>query len=305
MSAVDLSAGGGFAQLARAFVDLQAQEFLPLLPAAGVSDVKGALASTGALLLAGVPEEVLLRLGAWRPEPAGPSRDPTAGQATGQLARPPCASGLEPLAVQSAEPSQAQRVRSDIPVRRDGRRALQAALPENQRESLADLDGAIMARSSEGPFQSRVRTWVDFTASWALPAWPITLDAGRPAPSASHPALCQGGRPGLGGVQAESHLPGGAAGASLGSLAGVCGGALEPLVRGPRGGCPPPGGLVYAAGDRVRGGPDRGHRSRRGPVLLRIPCTRRRRGESGSSRRGSFAALAGSSLCPCARRMRP
>ena len=52
MSAVDLSAGGGFAQLARAFVDLQAQEFLPLLPAAGVSDVKGALASTGALLLA-------------------------------------------------------------------------------------------------------------------------------------------------------------------------------------------------------------------------------------------------------------
>ena len=90
----------------------------------------------------------------------------------------------EPLAVQSAEPSQAQPVRSDIPVRRDGRRAckrtaLQAALPENQRESLADLDGAIMARSSEGPFQSRVRTWVDFTASWALPAWPITLDAVR------------------------------------------------------------------------------------------------------------------------------
>ena len=73
MSAVDLSAGGGFAQLARAFVDLQAQEFLPLLPAAGVSDVKGALASTGALLLAGVPEEVLLRLGAWRPGPkSGP-----------------------------------------------------------------------------------------------------------------------------------------------------------------------------------------------------------------------------------------
>ena len=95
--------------------------------------------------------------------------------------------------------------------------------------------------------------------------------AGRPAPSASHPALCQGGRPGLGGVQAESHLPGGAAGASLGSLAGVCGGALEPLVRGPRGRCPPPGGLVYAAGDRVRGGPDRGHRSRRGPGSAQDP----------------------------------
>ena len=75
MTAVDLSANGGFAQLARAFVDIQAQEFLPLLPAAGVRDLRGALADTGALLLAGVPEEVLLRLVAWRPAPAGPGRD--------------------------------------------------------------------------------------------------------------------------------------------------------------------------------------------------------------------------------------
>lgn len=64
MTAVDLSANGGFAQLARAFVDIQAQEFLPLLPAAGVRDLRGALADTGALLLAGVPEEVLLWPGA-------------------------------------------------------------------------------------------------------------------------------------------------------------------------------------------------------------------------------------------------
>ena len=46
MTAVDLSANGGFAQLARAFVDIQAQEFLPLLPAAGVRDLRGALADT-------------------------------------------------------------------------------------------------------------------------------------------------------------------------------------------------------------------------------------------------------------------
>ena len=51
MTAVDLSANGGFAQLARAFVDIQAQEFLPLLPAAGVRDLRGALAGPGRDLL--------------------------------------------------------------------------------------------------------------------------------------------------------------------------------------------------------------------------------------------------------------
>ena len=169
MTAVDLSANGGFAQLARAFVDIQAQEFLPLLPAAGVRDLRGALADTGALLLAGVPEEVL-RLVAWRPAPAGPGRDLLPRPAVSQ-AQSPGGPGAAPA-------------RGDIPVRRAGRRAckrtaLQAALPENQVESLADLDGAILARSSEGPFRSRVRTWVDLTAAWALPAWPISLDSVR------------------------------------------------------------------------------------------------------------------------------
>ncbi|CAE7834138.1 unnamed protein product [Symbiodinium sp. CCMP2592] len=139
MSAVDLSAGGGFAQVARAFVDIQAQEFLP---AVGVHDLRGALDNTGALLLAGgvAPGPGELKAG-W------PSR-----QASKAFNRP----------------AQAQPVRADIP----------AALPELQAE-LADLDGAIMARSSEGPFRSRVRTWVDFTAAWALPAWPISLDSVR------------------------------------------------------------------------------------------------------------------------------
>ncbi|CAE7652917.1 unnamed protein product [Symbiodinium sp. CCMP2592] len=184
MSAVDLSAGGGFAQLARAFVDIQAQEFLPVLPAVGVHDLRGALDNTGALLLAGVPEEVLLRLGAWRPAPESSSRAPAPSPAESRLALPPGEQGIQPAAPGDPESAQVQPVRADIPVRRDGRRAckrtaLQAALPELQAESLADLDGAIMARSSEGPFRSRVRTWVDFTAAWALPAWPISLDSVR------------------------------------------------------------------------------------------------------------------------------
>ena len=157
MTAVDLSANGGFAQLARAFVDIQAQEFLPLLPAAGVRDLRGALADTGALLLAGVPEEVLLRLVAWRPAPAGPGRDLLPRPAVSQLAQSPGGPGGAPAEQAAEEERQERPARGDIPVRRDGRRAckrtaLQAALPENQVESLADLDGAILARSSEGPF---------------------------------------------------------------------------------------------------------------------------------------------------------
>ena len=154
MTAVDLSANGGFAQLARAFVDIQAQEFLPLLPAAGVRDLRGALADTGALLLAGVPEEVLLRPGAWRPAPAGPGRDLLPRPAVSQLAQSPGGPGGAPAEQAAEEERQERPARGDIPVRRDGRRAckrtaLQAALPENQVESLADLDlGSVFG----GPF---------------------------------------------------------------------------------------------------------------------------------------------------------
>ena len=53
--------------------------------------------------------------------------------------------------------------RGDLPVRREVRRAckrsvLEAALAEHRQEALADLDENVLARSSQGPFQSRVRT---------------------------------------------------------------------------------------------------------------------------------------------------
>ena len=108
MTAVDLSANGGFAQLARAFVDIQAQEFLPLLPAAGVRDLRGVLADTGALLLAGVP--VLLRLVAWRPAPARPGRDLLPRPAVSQLAQSPGGPGGAP----AEEERQERPARGDI-----------------------------------------------------------------------------------------------------------------------------------------------------------------------------------------------
>ena len=37
----------------------------------------------------------------------------------------------------------------------------------------------MLARSSQGPFQSRVRTWVDLCQAWAVEPWPISLEAIR------------------------------------------------------------------------------------------------------------------------------
>ena len=74
--------------------------------------------------------------------------------------------------------------RGDLPVRREVRRAckrsaLEAALAEHRQEALADLDENVLARSSQEPFQSRVRTWVDLCQAWAVEPWPISLEAVR------------------------------------------------------------------------------------------------------------------------------
>ena len=161
MTAVDLSANGGFAQLARAFVDIQAQEFLPLLPAGCPGGHWRAASRRSAR--GSAPQ-----VGGLAPSPGGgPGKDLVPRPAASQLAQPPGGPGGTPAEQAAEEERQERPARGDIPV------------PENQVESLADLDGAILARSSEGPFRSRVRTWVDLTAAWALPAWPISLDSVR------------------------------------------------------------------------------------------------------------------------------
>ena len=62
MPAVDLHGRDGFALLARAFVELGAKEHLPALPAAGAHDVASALEAASALVQAGVPAEVMVKL---------------------------------------------------------------------------------------------------------------------------------------------------------------------------------------------------------------------------------------------------
>ena len=206
MPAVDLHGRDGFALLARAFVELGAKEHLPALPAAGARDVASALAAASALVQTGVPAEVLVNLATWYRDHAGsgsstdgpgsvalvisstPARPAGSGEATvpqpataGQLAvaTVPRDSGPPPDPV-PANPGR----RGDIPVRREVRRAckrsaLEAALEEHRRDALADLDENVLARSSQAPFQSRVRTWVDLCQAWAVEPWPISLEAIR------------------------------------------------------------------------------------------------------------------------------
>ncbi|CAE7595796.1 unnamed protein product [Symbiodinium sp. CCMP2592] len=112
---------------------------LPLLPTAGAVDVDSALARASALVTAGVPATVLEALAGWR---------------------------------------------KDIPLRRDTRRAckrtaFEAALPENREAALAEIDENILAKSSQAPFQSRVRTWQEACETWAVAPWPISAEAVR------------------------------------------------------------------------------------------------------------------------------
>ena len=160
----------------------------------------------------GVPPEVFEKLLAWRADqnlraagtaPAGPGPLVPAGgtpsppatvmipthlsliPAGGQEPRPatvmiPTSAADRPRGDGPALPEEAAS-RPDIPIRRDVRRAskraaMEAALDENRDAALADIDGNILARSSQAPFQSRVRTWTDVCHAWAQEPWPITAE---------------------------------------------------------------------------------------------------------------------------------
>ena len=126
------------------------------MAAAGARDVASALASASALVQAGVPASWRV----WRRAP-GPGLRPTGPAAVGPLTVATVHGGGGPPP--NPEPVPPGR-RGDLPVRRDVRRAckrsaLEAALAEHRQEALADLDENVLVRSSQGPFQWRVRTW--------------------------------------------------------------------------------------------------------------------------------------------------
>ena len=212
MPATDLSSHGAFARLARAFVEIGAAEHLPVLPKVGANDLDSAVALASAAVAEGVPPEVFEKLVAWRADrdlraaggaaggpgpllPAGGTPSPPATvmipthmslvPAGGQEPRPatvmiPTSTTDRPRGDGPALPEEAAS-RPDIPIRREVRRAskraaIEAALEENRDAALADIDGNILARSSQAPFQSRVRTWTDVCHAWAQEPWPITAE---------------------------------------------------------------------------------------------------------------------------------
>ena len=90
------------------------------------------------------------------------------------LAAPPPAEEASALALVGGGPS-----RRDLPVRRDATRAslaaaVQAVGPGNVKRTVAEPRDNMLARSTRGPYESRLRTWNRLAFEGKVPAWPIT-----------------------------------------------------------------------------------------------------------------------------------
>ena len=97
------------------------------------------------------------------------------------------AAGVDPSAIEdivSATPRPqvtAPPPRQDLPERHSHQRAsmraaMDAALPNSRKRALDDLDGGIIANSTKGPLESRVRTWQDLCRAWQVQPWPIGIE---------------------------------------------------------------------------------------------------------------------------------
>ena len=88
---------------------------------------------------------------------------------------PPPLEGV-PLAVVTAGPS-----RPDLPVRREATRAslaaaVEAVRPANVKRAVTELRDNMLAKSTRGPYESRLRTWNRLAFEGRVPAWSITTN---------------------------------------------------------------------------------------------------------------------------------
>ena len=137
---------GSFGELAAAVQAIGLQRHLPTI----AGDIQSAASS---LLAAGVPAQDIEILVTIRP-PQQPAPAP------------------EPLAVPG---------RPDVPVRRREASAslAAAAVPANRKRALDALDAGVLASSSRGPVESRLRTWRRLAEAWAREPWPIDVELVR------------------------------------------------------------------------------------------------------------------------------
>ena len=147
---------GSFGELAAAVQAIGLQRHLPTIAGCGVSRIGDVQSAASSLLAAGVPAQDIEILVTIRP-PRQPALAP------------------EPLAVPG---------RPDVPVRRREASAslaaaLEAAVPANRKRALDALDAGVLASSSRGPVESRLRTWRRLAEAWAREPWPIDVELVR------------------------------------------------------------------------------------------------------------------------------
>ena len=97
-----------------------------------------------------------------------------AGHLGGLAAAPSPVEATSDLAVVTAGPS-----RPDLPVRRDATRAslaaaVEAVRPANVKRAVTELRDNMLAKSTRGPYESRLRTWNRLAFEGKVPAWPIS-----------------------------------------------------------------------------------------------------------------------------------
>ena len=143
---------GSFADLVALAERAGQSEALPALALAGVRNIAELTANTDRLVAAGISPLTLEAL----------------------LAAPPPVDGVSDVAVVTAGPS-----RPDLPVRRDAARAslaaaVEAVRPANVKRAVTELRDNMLAKSTRGPYESRLRTWNRLAFEGKVPAWPIT-----------------------------------------------------------------------------------------------------------------------------------
>ena len=143
---------GSFAELVALAERAGQSEALPALARAKVRNIAELAANTDRLVEAGISPVTLEAL----------------------LAAPLPVEATSELAVATAGPS-----RPDLPVRRDATRAslaaaVEAVRPANVKRAVTELRDNMLAKSTRGPYESRLRTWNRLAFEGKVPAWPIT-----------------------------------------------------------------------------------------------------------------------------------
>ena len=158
MALAPVAAPGTFAELVQRATSLGTPEALPLLVEASIRSVDDLRRRAAEAVRRGVSPATVEAL----------CRGP-------QLLPGPSAATSDTSAYAVPDP-----LRPDLPARRYTPRAsmqvaMDAGAPNNRKRALAQLDDAMLAHSTRGPMQSRLRTWMNLCSQWNVEPFPLNL----------------------------------------------------------------------------------------------------------------------------------